>query len=834
MIPRKYIEKLVWFTTKHYIWVLVLACLVTAFSAYLTSRLHVSIDLQSLLPDDYASVKQMKAIGEKIGRGEGNVVVVIESESPDASLAFADDLTEVLSQKQYVNRVDHRIDHSFFKANRLLFLDMDDLIEIRDRIKRRIDKEKLERNPFYINLEEDDEAVEAGQKIDWNDIEAKYYKGERKLKQGKGSEIHEIDDGKVVGIQIIPNSLDSDLAYAKWITEEITSECKKLNPASYDSSLQFGLAGSYKNMLDQKKALDRDIYSSITVSLLGVYLILCLYFRRFLAVLFIAVPMVMGIIWTFGMTYLVIGGLNMVTAFLFAILFGLSIDYGIHMLGRYLEEREKNGVEIVEALITVLHQTGGAAIITAMTTAAAFYMLMITDFKGFSEFGAIAGNGILLCLTAMYFVFPPLIIFGEKTKILNVHRRLSFIPAFRIGRLPAYKSIILAGFIFTAICIYMAPRVEFEYNFRKLRADLKTSQKWKNMGYQLFTESFTPAVTMASSQEELKEAIKELEFRAEHDVESPTIDHVTSLFSFVPDQQEKRFEILADIKRLLKDDTLKLIKEKEKRKLDDLSSEISDLRPLTQDDIPEYIKKRFRAGDGSLGHFAVIYPRVDVQLSDGRNALKFAEDIQKIETPAGTFYSSSSAIIIAEIIKLLFRDAEIAIGASLLAVFIILLIDLRSFRKVVLVLTPLLCAFIWLLGFMFISDMKINFYNIVVLPAIFGIGIDDIVHLYHRYNEEGPGSLEKVLNSTGGAIVATTLTTLVGFSGLAFTWHAGLQSMGDLAIIGLTLCLITSILFFPAILLYYEERSMALCKVKEKTREEFPVFISQPQETPAE
>ena len=152
-------------------------------------------------------------------------------------------------------------------------------------------------------------------------------------------------------------------------------------------------------------------------------------------------------------------------------------------------------------------------------------------------------------------------------------------------------------------------------------------------------------------------------------------------------------------------------------------------------------------------------------------------------------------------------------------------------------MVPLLCSFIWLLGFMYAFDMKINFYNIVVLAAMFGIGIDISVHIFHRYKEEGVGGVNRVLSSTAGAILSCTLTTLLGFSGLISAWHVGLKSMGYTALIGLSICLISSLLFFPAILLYYESQGIPLCLDKEKeeeAEEEISISIPQPQEAPAE
>ena len=117
-----------------------------------------------------------------------------------------------------------------------------------------------------------------------------------------------------------------------------------------------------------------------------------------------------------------------------------------------------------------------------------------------------------------------------------------------------------------------------------------------------------------------------------------------------------------------------------------------------------------------------------------------------------------------------------------------------------LIIFPLVCGTVWMCGSLYLQDVKLNFYNIVALPTIIGMGIDNGVHLYHRYREEGPGSMPLVLRSTGGAMLISMLTTMIGFFGLMTATHPGLNAIGRLAMIGLLTCFVTAVLVLPAIL----------------------------------
>ena len=147
-------------------------------------------------------------------------------------------------------------------------------------------------------------------------------------------------------------------------------------------------------------------------------------------------------------------------------------------------------------------------------------------------------------------------------------------------------------------------------------------------------------------------------------------------------------------------------------------------------------------------------------------------------------------------------------------VFLVVFLDFRSIKAALFVLAPLAIGVLWMGAVMFLFGMKLNFFNIVVLPSVIGIGVDNGVHIYHRYSEEGKGSLYYVLKTTGLAITMTTLTTIVGYSGLILANHPGLNSIGDLAVIGISLTFVAAMLVLPSLLQFFEGRNAQLMTVK--------------------
>ena len=65
---------------------------------------------------------------------------------------------------------------------------------------------------------------------------------------------------------------------------------------------------------------------------------------------------------------------------------------------------------------------------------------------------------------------------------------------------------------------------------------------------------------------------------------------------------------------------------------------------------------------------------------------------------------------------------------------------------------------------MALTGIKFDFINIISIPLLVGIGIDDSVHINHRYLIEGGGRMKETLAKTGSAVALTTITTMIGFS----------------------------------------------------------------------
>ncbi len=135
---------------------------------------------------------------------------------------------------------------------------------------------------------------------------------------------------------------------------------------------------------------------------------------------------------TLGLFSPFLGRLSESTGAFSAIILGLSIDFVILLYSRYLEER-KAGEGIPEALEKSLSHTGPGVFTGAVTTTAAYYALLFSDFRGIKELGLLTGTGILLSLACAFFLFPALVAWREKGKKRAINFRA--VSSFGLERL---------------------------------------------------------------------------------------------------------------------------------------------------------------------------------------------------------------------------------------------------------------------------------------------------------------------------------------------------------------------------------------------------------------
>ncbi len=152
------------------------------------------------------------------------------------------------------------------------------------------------------------------------------------------------------------------------------------------------------------------------------------------------------------------------------------------------------------------------------------------------------------------------------------------------------------------------------------------------------------------------------------------------------------------------------------------------------------------------------------------------------------------------------REGRKAALAAILVILLVLVLDFRRPLIAVLAFLPLVTGLALTLGIMWVMGEKLNYINMIALPVIIGIGVDDGVHFFHRFIQEGRGGMPRAVTSVGRAILMTSLTTMIGFGSLMLYMMRGMASLGFVLFVGVGMCFLSTITLLPPLAVLFEKR----------------------------
>lgn len=786
-------------------WVsLVVILALTAGMVVYGSGIQIRSDMEDLFPEHTPAVQRAQK-ARTILKSTSELLLILGSKDPELNKKLIDELAEAFAKHtDLISRVEVKRDTSFFEKNALLYMPLEDVKKLHEEVGTAIGEATAKASDEGEDWDLDDDDDEAaGKDGDAKQDEEKKSRipSEDELRERYGAdkmrEYFESPDGEVFGLKAYPVFKPSETGKTKTLNERLLADIDRIvGPHRDKAGVITTLEGDYAHVTAAVKQLKSESLMALFVALGGIALVLIVYFRRLRAVLLTLLPLMVGIAATFFLARLAIGYLNLITAFIFSILVGLGIDFVVHGAAR-ADEEYRGDRSLEEALKEALSRLGKAMIAAAITTAAAFFALSVFDFRGFNQFGLLAGFGVLVSLAAIYVVYPVLEVCFHRVwtrKPRSGGEQASGASEESVaagGR--RWPVVTLAGvLLLTAVGAAFTPQTIFEADMRKLRA--KQAKKAETDSTRLRRRYFTdvekrstsPALFITENLEQTQKLHRHLEGRLESE---PILKDVRSIYSFVPDEQAEKLPLVKDMKRLI-DNKYELLEGDDKADADRmqkyLKPEVFDAQGL-----PDWLKDRFTDKAGNLGRYVLMY--VNGVKSDGKNVVKIVDAVGtvKLDDGSGTYHATASWMMLGEAYTVVREEGPLAVGLAAGVVLLFLIGYLRNLRKVLLVFLPLIAGFTIFLGLLAALEIPLNIFNIVVLPTIFGIGVDTAIHLVHRLDEGA--SVRLAMRTTGAAAAVSSLTTAVGFFALTFVSNQGLVSIGWVAVIGILVSYLTCV-----------------------------------------
>ena len=617
--------------------------------------------------------------------------------------------------------------------------------------------------------------------------------------------------------------------------------------------VNLGLTGRPVLQADELITTERDMTRAATIAVILVALLFMVVIGGIWRPLLAVLALGFGIAWTFGLTTLIVGQLNLLSIVFTLVLVGVGIDFGVHLVARYREELRRTSLD--EAIVSMLRTANRANMTGALTSSLAFFMAIFTDFQGLRELGVIAGSGLLLCLLAMTFILPALLVIYDRRwgrgRIAAPIRAFESVPQFGdrlwTALIQRPGTILLACAALTLLLSPALLRLSFQNNLLELQATGLESVEWEHRILEDSAETWFGAVIVEERAEisriEERAAGKESigSVQSINDVVSPDTEARVRwrgmLHEFPPAEAElgpadwmnQRLENVTRRVRLIAG-LARQNDEGEADRLDALVGDLEELRAILEGDdlerieaisdsikqnvtaiassvrrmlmgdqlelreaLPRAIRDRFISDRGR--YLVTLHPRANVWEYEPMQT--FVEELRQVDpdvtgVPITQFESLNE-------MRAGFQRAAVL---AFLAVFVLLLIDQKSFKYAIFAIVPLLVSLLWLVELMGLLGVKFNLANFFAVPILIGIGVDSGIHIIRRYREDGPDRLH--LGATRRAVFMTSVTSMIGFGCLIIASHRGLQSLGMVMALGSFSCLIASLLILPALLAKFD------------------------------
>lgn len=795
----------------HHRLVLALAVVLTAASVVLAGRLRIDSDLRSLLPQSHPVLQSLDQIEASFG-ALGSVNIVLKDGTAEQRRALADAIAVRVQQSPLVREVEYRLRSEFFADHALYYLSDPEMEQLDELVQAWTHYELCTAEPD-VCLEKPDEGAPERLRTFVRT------KQEAALQRTAFRDYFERDDIAALVVLVHPSGPSSDLDFAEAVTEQVRGDVAAAVEQT-GGGVTWNVVGPYVIKAEERDTIRRDMAKSGAFGLFGVVLILYILFRSGRAVMTLLVPLACGVAWSMALTELVLGRLNTLTSLISTVIVGMGIDAGIHFLMQVREEQGRGSDR--EAIARAFGNLIVPLLIASGTTLGAFTVMASSSFPAFQEFGLIAGAGVALCLLAMVTVYPAMLcLVGVK--------RVGDPEAERPGRgflvrLVLHRPGVVLGTV-VAVSIAaaaLAPRAQFENSTRKLQSDRSRAlyQEDTFLISKIFGKDIHAGVlvvdTLAQARAVLDTA-RAVQARRLSDGSGTVVAELFAAPDLLPDpaiDPQKRKQQIAAMTEDIPERTWDKL-EARAAGTDEAEGERSltpeDARRLKQmlkaepvalDAMPPALLDRLRSKDGRFAVFA--YPNFDAaDIASGlafmAETAEYTEGVDGLKPEQAVFVGETT--VYALMYQLMQTEAPAVFGMALGLITLLVLGQLRSFGATLLTLAPLLLGMVWLVGLMATLGVRFTLFNVPILPAILGIGVDNGVYLTDRIRRMrgAPGGLALALGETGSAIAAATTTTMMGFAAFIIADSGGLRGIGVLAVLGIGIAAVTAILLLPSV-----------------------------------
>jgi hopanoid biosynthesis associated RND transporter like protein HpnN len=831
--------------------------------SYAYRNLGFNVDPKDLFSKDLSFQRMNRVFEARFPTLTDSLLVVVEADTPEATRAAAEALAARLAARSDVfGAVYFPGEESFFESHGLLYTSLDDLdVFAEDMARLQPVIGRLSRDPSIASLahvirtglEHFDESGISPER--WSEV----------LDHFRRATVAVYAEGpvSVSWETILFEGLAFDPTWRRVIVAEPVLQFERVLAAAApieavreavrslrldeSAGVRVRITGYPALNYDEFVGLARDTGLAGGLSLLLVIGVLFVAFRSLVVVAATAATLICGLILSAGYTAATVVELNPVSIACAVLFVGLGVDFMIH-LGMQVVHELRQGADVDESFDRAARSTGSALVLCALTTAVGFLSFLPTEYEGVSELGVICAGSMVIIAFLTLTVFPVLVSRWLRGAALErLRARRPWPVPFAAPRRPGIVCAVAAALGVAGALL--VTRAELETNVIALRNPHSESvEAFLDL---LDSEHGTPWYLDILAPDLARAQVLAREART-----LPAVRRAITLADYVPDDQEEKLEILADVSLFLDlpdalddVDSLPNVEEQvealrrlsgflEGQEVARVPTGLARSAQMLQRELDAFLTRVDAGGDPRPALAALeetLLASLPQQLERLRRNLEtsaisrealpeslvermVAEDgMARVQIfPAEDLGTRDSMVRFVEAARSVSPDItglpvslvecsyvtrdslREAIAWALIAIALVLLVLWRRPVDVGVVMLPLLLAVELTAAATVVFGVSLNFANICVLPLLLGIGVDSGVHMVHR-SRHGAG-VSLLGSTTAQAVLFSAFTTLASFGTLALSEHRGIASLGTLLVIGMALTLAGNLVLLPALI----------------------------------
>ena len=679
-------------------------------------------------------------------------------------------------------------------------------------------KAEFTTSPIYVNNLVDDDLSTTAIKVDIEKnktlidlLEEKYVF----LDKQKNQVLDESDEAALDGVrknillerQVINNRYKDVLRSVREIVNDV------------EDAGEFYLAGAPLIGNDMKDFVGKDIkiFGVAIISIMG--LVLFLFFRRPAWIFLALVCAILNVLLVAGLASLLEFQLTIISSNFVALLIIFSVTLSIHVIIRYQEIQKTQPNETIdENLRIALSQIITPCFYMVLTSAIAFFSLIVSDINPVIVFGYIMILGLLCAFLLTFTVLPALImLINPKSRVLEQDKSATLLENLLnviVNNKGLTIAIVVGMFVLNIIGISQITVENRFIDYFKKTTDIY-------QGLELIDQKLGGTVPLEVILEVDANQVEEVDEDAQEDEEFG--DYLTNLEG-TNDFTAKSYWYNRSGIRKIKKIHKYLESQPQIGKVLSLSSTEEVFRTINKGEpledfhlslvyrkVPDNVKQvlisPYVSSDGSQA-------RILARIKDSDHTLIRNELLKKIRTELNKNFINEGesvrltgiSVLYNNVLQSLFRSQILTLGTVFVCIFIMLVVLFRNIKLAVIGTLPNIFTALFILGLMGVLGIPLDIMTITIAAITIGIGVDYAIHYIHRYKKEFAQNgdnfqaIYKSQTTVGKALYFTSITITLGFIILVLSNFVPSIYFGMLTSIAMLVALFATFSIIPLLL----------------------------------